>query len=204
MEIVKEKGILTLKREVYAKKILENNMNNSKAVDTPVVKGEKLDKISGNGKYPYREIVGNLLYLTTKTRPDIAYAVNMCSRDLNNYTNQRVNDTERIFRYLNGSKDQGIAYRGTEDKNELVAYCDSDFAGDEQTRKSTTGYVILFCGGPITWSSRKQSVVVLSSTEAEYIAATECCKDLLYLNSLIKELKGKNVKLILNVRDNRR
>jgi hypothetical protein len=81
----------------------------------------------------------------------------------------------------------------------LEAFSDADFAGDVKDRKSVTGYVIMMSGGPISWCSRKQSIVALSTTEAEYIAAAECCKELKYLRMLIEELTGKRVEAELCV-----
>lgn len=70
---------------------------------------------------------------------------------------------------------------------------------DIETRKSTTGYVIMYSDGPISWCSKKQPIITLSSTEAEYVAATECCKEILYLKTLIEELTGKIIKTTLNI-----
>ena len=81
----------------------------------------------------------------------------------------------------------------------LEAFSDADYAGDVKDRKSVTGYVIMMSGGPISWCSRKQSIVALSTTEAEYIAAAECCKELKYLKTLIEELTGKRVEAELCV-----
>jgi len=68
-----------------------------------------------------------------------------------------------------------------------------------QKQRSTTGYIIFYAGGAITWSSRKQSIIALSSTEAEYVAAVECCKELLYLKTLFEELLNKRIKIELNI-----
>ena len=81
----------------------------------------------------------------------------------------------------------------------LEAFSDADYAGDVKDRKSVTGYVIMMSGGPISWCSRKQSIVALSTTEAEYIAAAECCKELKYLKTLIEELTGERVEAELCV-----
>lgn len=94
------------------------------------------------------------------------------------------------------TKDEGIKYDNFECEK-LTAYCDADFAGDSESRKSTTGYVIFFCGGPISWCSRKQPIVSLSSTESEYIAAAECVKELLFLKTMIDELSGGDIKIDL-------
>lgn len=91
-------------------------------------------------------------------------------------------------------------YKDREPEN-LIAYCDSDYAGNLDTRKSTTEYVIYYKGGPISWSSKKQPIEALSSTEAEFIAAecckefiaSECCKELLYLKTVIQELTKKEI-----------
>lgn len=81
-----------------------------------------------------------------------------------------------LLKYLNRNAEQGIVFNNTGKINHLEAYCNADFAGDIKTRKSTTGYVIIYVGGAISWCSRKQSVIALSNTEAEYIAAAESAK----------------------------
>ncbi|XP_011685762.1 PREDICTED: uncharacterized protein LOC105448717 [Wasmannia auropunctata] len=92
------------------------------------------------------------------------------------------------MKYVKGSIKLGLEYKRKREINKLDVSCDADYAGDIETRKSTTGYVIFFEGAPISWCSRKQPIVALSSTEAEFIAAAECCKETLYLKNLIKEI----------------
>lgn len=87
-----------------------------------------------------------------------------------------------------------IKYHNTGDKGTIKAYCDADYVGDTKTRKSTTRYIIFYCVGPISWCSRRQLVVTLSSTQAEYIAATECCKEVLFPKNLIEEITVKPIK----------
>src|SRR5436190_1971351 len=106
---------------------------------------------------------------------------------MENPTDQDIMNIKRVFRYLVSTKGDGISYQNINGEK-LIAYSDSDFAGDSESRKSTTGYIIFFCGGPISWCSRKQSIVSLSSTESEYIAAAECVKELLYLKLVIDQL----------------
>ena len=200
MEINRTENKLKLTQENYTDKVLNKyGMEESKPVSTPLVKAEGIDEEEASGKYPYRETIGSLLYLSNKTRPDIGFAVNYCSRYVEKPTNQRIRDTKRIMRYLNSTKEYGISYDANTDEDKVIAYCDSDFAGDTETRKSTTGYVIIYCGGPISWSSRKQSIVATSSTEAEYIAAAECCKELIYIKSLLIELIDKPIDITLNI-----
>ncbi|UYV82828.1 hypothetical protein LAZ67_22000996 [Cordylochernes scorpioides] len=165
-----EKNKILLSRENYAKSVLERyNMHNSKPVPTPITDvAKELDKnleISNDNKFPYRQAIGSLLYLTNKTRPDMAFATNFESRSMHDPTTQDIINIKRTLRYLNHTTNLGISYNG-EMSFELNVYCDSDFAGDIKTRKSTTGYVVYLCGGPISWCSRKQPVIALSSTEA--------------------------------------
>lgn len=149
--------------------------------------------------FPYREAVGNLLYLANRTRPDLAYAVNLASRHMEKPTSNDVIAVKRIFRFLKGTLDKGIEFNKDFDDYKIVAFCDSDYAGDIDTRKSTTGYIMFFCRGPIAWGSKKQSTIALSSTEAEYIAASECCKELLHINSLLQEILQKCLSMTLKI-----
>ncbi|CAB3249541.1 unnamed protein product [Arctia plantaginis] len=99
-----------------------------------------------------REAVGSLLYLSSKTRPDIALAINLESKHLENFTSSDVANVKQTLRYINGSIDKGVAYvKEDNDSNLIEAFCDSDYANDTETRKSITGYVIFYSGGPIGW-----------------------------------------------------
>lgn len=177
-------------------------MENAKSMSTPMVDCYKQTDDKDNTskqQFPYRELVGSLLYLTNKTRPDIQFAVNLCSRKIDKPTDGDVTNAKHILRYLGGKESEGVCYKRKSDCKRLVAFCDSDFAGDPISRKSTTGYIIYYCNGPISWTSRKQPIVSLSSTEAEFIAAAECTKELLYVKSVIEELLDESVMTELNV-----
>lgn len=121
------------------------------------------------------------------------------SRHVENPTNINVTNLKRTLRYLQGSRDLGIKYGNQGDIQTIKAYCDSDYASDVETRRSTSGYAIYYCGGPISWASRRQPLVALSSTEAEFIAAADCCKELLYLKSLLREITGEIVHAEMNI-----
>lgn len=201
IEIQHNEGCLELKQSNYATHVVEVfNMENSKPVKTPMMVNDDGTK-EMNQSFPYRESVGSILYLASKTRPDLTYAVGYASRHLDKPSKQDVANVKRILRYVNATKNLGISYKinSSKDEEELIGYTDSDYAGDIETRKSTSGFVIMYCGGPISWSSKKQSITALSSTEAEYIAAAECCKEILHLKFLIEELSGKPVKATLNI-----
>lgn len=200
LEISKSQDVIKLTQKDYTEKLLKHyKMDDAKPTRVPIQQVERTKTESKNNDYPYREVVGSLLYLSTKTRPDIAYGVNFCSRYVEQPTQERIRDVKHILKYLNGNKHLGIKYKSNDKTNLLQAYCDADYAGDPETRKSTTGYIIYFAEGAISWGSRKQPVIALSSTEAEYIAAAECCKELLYLKSLLEELSTEAIEIELNV-----
>lgn len=154
---------------------------------SPAVKlsktGEELDK-SKNG---YSELVGSLLYLSVCTRPDIAQAVGALARYMSKPTEEHWAAAKGVLRYLKGTLGQGVVY----DKNkgeDLDGYCDADYAGDVDSRRSTTGYVFNFGGGVISWSSRLQPTVAASTTEAEYMAAASAVREALWLRKLMPDL----------------
>ena len=136
-------------------------------------------------EFPYREAVGSLVYLATQTRPDIIYAVSVLSRYASNPSQAHINAVRRVFRYLLGTRQRGIILGG---KGGICAFSDSDWAGDVDTRRSTTGFIIS-CGGPIVWHSRLQTTVALSTCEAEYIALSECSRVLLWIRNILIEIR---------------
>ncbi|GJQ70283.1 hypothetical protein Trydic_g22722 [Trypoxylus dichotomus] len=175
-------------------------MRDSKPVETPIAGITKIaDDEHDELRFPYREVVGSLLYASCKTRPDLACAVNYESSFVEHPKKLDVTNVKRTLRYLNGSTSGGIKYVSGADTELSEAFCDSGFAGCEDTRRSTSGYIIMFCGGPIAWCSRRQPIVSLSSTEAEFITAAECTKELRYLKCLISEILNAQVKVRLNV-----
>jgi hypothetical protein len=129
--------------------------------------------------FPYRECVGSIMYAAVASRPDLACAVNHCARHISSPTKADVLAVKRILRYLKDTTQFGIRFKADQDPA-LQAFVDADWAGDLMDRKSTSGNVIFF-GGPISWTSRKQSCVALSSTEAEYISISELshCRQIL-------------------------
>lgn len=136
----------------------------------------------------YREMLGCLLYLSTRTRPDIASAVNMLARQSNNPSTSSLSGIKRVLRYLKGTEDFGLFFEKRNSNEDLLAHSDADWAGDTTDRKSTSGMIICMDGNAVVWQSRKQSSVALSSSEAECLAVSECTKELMWLRSLLGEL----------------
>ncbi|UYV62645.1 hypothetical protein LAZ67_2001397 [Cordylochernes scorpioides] len=151
-------------------------------------------EIEEMNKIPYRQTIGSLMYLMTGTRPDIAYAVSRVSQFMNNPGPSHWTAVKKIFGYLKATKNIGICFGGSPCTSTLIGFSDADFAGDLDTRKSTTGYVFMLNNGPISWCSQKQNCVSLSTTESEYIAASKATKEAIWLRHLLRELHQEQVK----------
>ncbi|CAK1590667.1 unnamed protein product [Parnassius mnemosyne] len=175
-------------------------MTNATPTSTPADANVILTKNEDENiiNFPYRELIGSLLFLCSISRPDISFSVNVLSRYVNNPSQQHVNAVKRIVRYLINTKDLCIKYG---ESDGLIGYSDSDYASDVDTRKSTTGYIFMMNGGPITWSSQKQKTIALSTTEAEFVAACEAAKEMIWLRQLMLDL-GKNCKCVTMFIDN--
>ena len=145
---------------------------------------------------PYSSLVGALLYLSTHTRPDISYAVNQLCSFCSNPSEKHWIAAKRILRYLRGTKNHVIKYTYTPDMI-IKGACDSDWAGDwsgpEATARSTTGFVIWAAGGVVVARSRKQSVVALSSCEAEYMAICSAIQEIVYIRQLLVDLYRRQI-----------
>lgn len=201
MEIKRLNDCICICQSDYIRQVIQKfSMCNANAVSTPadvnVVISKNEDESTSN--FPYREAIGSLLFLCSVSRPDICFAVNVLSRYVNNPSQQHVNAIKRVIRYLIDTKDYFIKYG---ESNDLIGYSDSDFASDVDTRKSTTGYIFQMNGGPITWCSQKQKTIALSTTEAEFVAACESAKEILWLKQLLSEL-GENYNCITLCVDN--
>lgn len=175
-------GKLFLNQKQYILDTLTKfNMQDCKPVYTPMENGLKLTKDQSPQSeeekefmrnIPYREAVGCLMYLAQITRPDIYHVVHKLSQFNNNPGRVHWQCIKRVFRYLKGTLNLKLTYKA--DANESIeGYCDADWGGCIESGRSTSGYVFTLMGGPISWSSRKQSCVATSSCQSEYIAMAE-------------------------------
>ena len=137
---------------------------------------------------PYREVIGSLMYLAMATRPDISYIVSYLSRFQSGYDNSHWQAVKRLLAYLKGTINLGLEYRSNKEPINLIRYSDSDYAGCLETRRSTSGYVFIMAGASVTWASRCQELVTLSTTESEYVAAATAAREALWLKKLLKDL----------------
>ena len=149
------------------------DMSNAKSCNTPINVSEKLSKATKESiradPEKYQSAVRKLLYLSTTTRPDIAFAVSSVAKYTSDPTDQHWKAVKHILRYLTGTVHYELMFSKKETA-EVEGYSDADWAGDIDDRKSTSGYLFKLSGASISWRSRKQSCVALSTAEAEYIS----------------------------------
>ncbi|UYV65651.1 hypothetical protein LAZ67_3004955 [Cordylochernes scorpioides] len=148
---------------------------------------------------PFREAIGSLMHLSCLTRPDITFALNKVSQKLAAPTKYDWEAVKRIFKYLVGTTEYGIMYQKGHKVGVLESFSDADFAGDPETRRSTSGVVCKLAGGAISWLSQKQRSVSLSTTEAELVAASNTAKEVIWLNRLFSEISPLKEQPIIKV-----
>ena len=137
-------------------------------------------------RVPYASAVGSLMYAMVCTRPDIAHAVGVVSRFLSNPTKEHREGVKWILRYLKGTSELCLCF--TKGNLTLQGFSDADLGGDFDTKKSTTGYIFTLGGTVVSWKSKLQDRVALSTTEAEYIAISEAAKEMIWLKNFLNEL----------------
>lgn len=163
----------------------------SKPYPTPMISSKLLVSDDGSpvleSPTTYRSLVGGLQYLTL-TRPDLSYAVNKLSQYLQTPRESHWKACKRVLRYVKGTLNHGLRFLPAP-KLTIEAFSDADYASCTDNRRSTTGYVVYFGDNRVTWSARKQKVVSRSSTESEYRALAQTSTEVLWLQSLLTELK---------------
>ena len=153
-------------------------------------------------KWPYAEAVGALQWLVSATRHDIAYSVSAVSRYLSSYGKEHWNAVLRILKYLKNTRTQALHIKHSNAPLVMTAYADSDWAGEEDGRRSQGGYIVKLNGSTVTARSMLQRIVALSSMEAEYIAACECAKEIVWMRRLV-ELNQEQTEPTKLMEDNR-
>ena len=179
---------ISIDQEILIDDILNRyGMKECNSSDTPMEVEKKLvedDEQALSNQYPYRAIIGSLNYLSTITRPDISHTVNKLARKMERPTMKDWVAAKRVLRYLKGSKGFKISYKKSKHSG-LILFSDSDYAGSED-KKSTSGFIALMNGSPISWYSRKQQTVALSTMEAEYVGLASATQEGLYLVEVLK------------------
>lgn len=190
IEVARSKrGIFLSQRKYVLDLLAEVGMLDCRPADTPMVQNHKLgeypDQVPAN-KERYQRLVGRLIYLS-HTRPDIAYAVSVVSQFMHAPSVDHMSAVDRILRYLKSAPGKGLMFA----KNghlDVQGYTDADWAGNQTDRRSTSGYLTFVGGNLVTWRSKKQNVVALSSAEAEFRGISKGLCELLWLKKLLTEL----------------
>ena len=164
------------------------------------VKKSKVEREASFMKHvPYMSCIGSIMYAMVSSRPDIAYGIGLISRFMSNPGRSHWQAAKWLLRYLKGTLGEKLIYsRNGQQGCKLVGYCDSDYAGDLDKRRSLSGYVFTVGGNTVSWKSSLQHVVALSTTEAEYIAITDAVKEAMWLGGFLEELGFEQGKLVVN------
>ncbi|GJR37108.1 putative ribonuclease H-like domain-containing protein [Tanacetum coccineum] len=185
LQVKQNKGGIFISQDKYVAEILKKfDLVNVKAAITPMetkVPLTKDEEAIDVDVHLYRSMIGSLMYLTA-SRPDIMYAVCVCSRFQVTPKTSHLNAVKRIFKYLKGKPNLGLWYP-RESPFDLEAFSDSDYGGSNLDRKSTTGGCQFLGQRLISWQCKKQTIVATSTTEAEYVAAANCCGQVLWVQN---------------------
>ncbi|CAJ2647424.1 unnamed protein product [Trifolium pratense] len=204
IEVKQTKEGIFMFQQKYACEVLKRfNMESCNSVCNPIVPGNKLKKDEDGiacDSTSYKQMVGCLMYLLA-TRPDLAFSVCLVARFMERPTELHVAAVKRILRYVKGTVSYGLWFEmGKND--ELVGWSDSDYAGDLDDRKSTSGYVFMIGSKAVSWCSKKQPIVTLSTTEAEFIAAANCACQAIWLSRILDHISSRKKDCITLYCDN--
>ena len=194
MHVEQKPGEIRIHQKQYIDQIVAKyGFSQAAPVKTPLDKDIKLAKQDDYTAHPkfrteYQSKVGSLNFASNQTRPDIAFATGYIARYASNPNQTHMNAVDRIFAYLKSDPGKAIVYSGKHGL-QLRGFVDSDFAGCEDSRRSTTGWVFTLAGGPVSWSSQRQKTVATSTMDAEYIAGAEAAKEAVWIRNFINDLR---------------
>ncbi|RVW95647.1 Retrovirus-related Pol polyprotein from transposon TNT 1-94 [Vitis vinifera] len=187
-------GVLKLSQRTYIEKILKRfNMHNYSSTRVPILKGDKFSKAQCPQNddereemriIPYLSLVGSLMYAQVCTRPNIAFVVGMLGRYLSNPESQHWKAAKKVLRYLQGTKDLMLTYQRT-NILDVVGFCDVDFVGCIDDKKSTMSYIFVMAGEVVSWKSVEQTLTTSSTMEAEYVAYYEAYCHAIWMRNFI-------------------
>ncbi len=200
-------GTIHLTQKLLIQSILEDlglTAPNVKKHDTPIASHKLLSRHPEcpdfDDSFNYHRVIGKLLFLEKSTRPDLSYAIHQCARFSHDPKQIHGEAVKRIGRYLKATKDKGLIMKPSPDDDQLSLHVDASFAGDwdkeiaasdPATAQSRHGYVLRDCGIPLLWASQMQSIIALSTTEAEYIGMSKALQDTLPVVWILQEMKQK-------------
>ena len=195
----KSNSIMKLYQAPYLQKVITRfSMENAKEVTVPLRGHFKLSadqcpsteqEMEDMLSVPYSSAIGSIMYIMICTRPNLTHSISLLSKYMSNLGKEHWEALKWLLKYIKGTLTEGLIYHSSKEGVKLIGFMDSDYAGDRDKRRSTTAYIFTVCGNCVSWKSQLQSVVALSSTEAEYIAATEATKEAMWIKGLLMELK---------------
>jgi hypothetical protein len=148
---------------------------------------------------PFRNLLGELLWIARCTRPDILFAVNKLSRYNNGYQDVHWQALLRVAKYLCTTSSKALQFSPMVEENfQLTCYVDADWKGCDETMRSTSGYILYFCGAPLSFYSRRQKSVTISSTEAEIYALSEAVTEVLSITQMVSEFAHVQLPIIIH------
>ena len=197
LQIKQQKDGILIHQEKYAKDLLRKfDMDKVKSINTPIRPSQVLEVDEDGGKVSemlYRGMIGSLLYLTAN-RPDLQLSVGICARFQSNPKQSHLNVVKRILRYLVGTTNLGLWYEKGTIYN-VTSYCDANFAGDRVERKSTSSCFCFLGKSLITWSSKKQNTIALSTIEAEYVSTANCGIQIMLIKQQLEDFNLRHTKI---------
>jgi hypothetical protein len=197
----REARTISINQQAYIESMVEKfRLTNAKPVSTPMEPGAQfsmdqcpstLNQTSKMQGVLYSEAIGSVLWPVVVSRPDAAFAVGVLSQFIQNPGPAHWEGVKRIINYLGSTTDMWLTFGG--EKGTVEGFCDADW-GSQKHRHSISGFSFHYGAGAVSWSSKKQSIVSLSSTEAEYVAQTHAAKEAIWLRSFVSEIRGENEK----------
>ena len=195
----RETKTLFISQQKYLESVLDRfGMANCKPISTPLETTchKRTEEEEGFDKNLYQQAIGCLTYISTATRPDISAAVSILSSYMSNPSKQHWNGVKRLLRYIKGTLNFGLKFTTSEndDENgdELYGYSDANWAGDVDSRRSTSGYVFKVANSTVRWCSKKQASVTKSTTEAEYVALSQATQEAIWMRRLLSDIGCKS------------
>ena len=190
----RKRRLIFIDQADYLEKILNKFEVDSKPTKTPLSSGFSFNPNSGlatpSFRQKYQQLVGSIMYLMIGSRPDIAFATVKLSQQCANPAQEHYDQGLHVLRYLLGSRRYRLKFDGKSNEA-IVAYSDSDWGQDPINRKSVTGNYVTLATGCVSWLSRRQKTVASSSTEAEYMALSDCSRQLVWMHQLLSEIGFK-------------
>lgn len=200
LEIRIQPGKIIITQNNLINKVIDIfNLHDSKSHKIPIspnlnlVKNDTCDL-----NYPYRELIGSLMYIMLGSRPDICYSISYFGKFQNCYSATHFNHLKNVVRYLKSTRHLGLTFLKFNCViNSVTAFADSDFASDMEDRKSVSGFLIKLNDKIITWQSKKQVVVTLSTCEAEYVSLSDCIKECIFVKQILIEIASCNLPIVV-------